>query len=267
VVVCTKAGYLPFDSAVPADPRTYFLSEYVEPGILDPKEIAGGMHCMHPKYLRDQIERSRRNLGLETIDVFYIHNPESQLGEVSSDVFRSRLKQAFKMLEAAVKDRLIQCYGIASWNAFRVGQSERGYMNLETCATIAHEVAGDAHHFRFLQMPFSLAMPEGWAGKSQAVGRRLTNTLEAAARLGIAVVGSATLSQGQLADGLPEMLAQKLGMNTDAERAIQFARSAPGLLTSLIGMGRPEHVALNIRVAEKPTMVASEWQALFTPTA
>lgn len=267
VVVCTKAGYLPFDSVVPADPRTYFGKEYVEAGILDPKEIAGGMHCMHPKYLRDQIERSRRNLGLETIDVFYVHNPESQLGEVNSEVFRSRLKQAFKMLEAAAKDGLIQFYGIASWNAFRVGQSERGYMNLETCVRIAQELAGGGHHFRFLQMPFSLAMPEAWAAKSQAVGHRLTNTLEAAACLGVAVVGSATLSQGQLTDGLPEMLAQRLGMNTDAERAIQFARSAPGLITSLIGMGRPEHVALNIRVAEEPPIAANAWQSLFTPTA
>ena len=37
------------------------------------------MHCMSPAYLENQIERSRRNLGMETIDLFYVHNPESQL--------------------------------------------------------------------------------------------------------------------------------------------------------------------------------------------
>ena len=95
VLVCTKAGYLSFDGNPPPDPRAYFHREYVETGVLDPKELAGGMHCMSPAYLENQIERSRRNLGLETIDLFYIHNPESQLADVSREVFRQRLKDAF----------------------------------------------------------------------------------------------------------------------------------------------------------------------------
>src|SRR5215471_1249322 len=65
VFVSTKAGYLSFDSDLPADPRAYFIHEYVEPGILDPRQIAGGMHCIAPTFLENQIERSRRNLGLE----------------------------------------------------------------------------------------------------------------------------------------------------------------------------------------------------------
>jgi aryl-alcohol dehydrogenase-like predicted oxidoreductase len=55
VFVCTKAGYLSFDGNLPADPRAYFLKEYVEPGILDPAQIAGGMHCIAPAYLENQI--------------------------------------------------------------------------------------------------------------------------------------------------------------------------------------------------------------------
>src|SRR5579862_1127042 len=42
IVICTKAGYLAFDSNLPADPRAYFQDEYIEPGILDPRQIAGG---------------------------------------------------------------------------------------------------------------------------------------------------------------------------------------------------------------------------------
>src|SRR5246127_867031 len=98
VLVSTKAGYLSFDGTLPADPRGYFMREYVESGILDPRQLAGGMHCMTPPYLENQIERSRRNLGLETIDLFYVHNPESQLGDVSREVFRDRLKNAFVVL-------------------------------------------------------------------------------------------------------------------------------------------------------------------------
>src|SRR5438270_726306 len=109
VLVCTKAGYLSFDGTMPADPRSYFMREYVESGELDPKQLAGGMHCMSPGYLENQIERSRKNLGLETIDVFYVHNPESQLADVSREVFHERLKSAFVMLEHKVKTGTL-CY-------------------------------------------------------------------------------------------------------------------------------------------------------------
>src|SRR5581483_9996348 len=95
VFIATKAGYLSFDGEMPPDPRAYFLREYVEPGILDPDQIAAGMHCMTPRYLEDQIARSRRNLNVDTIDLFYVHNPETQLQEVARDVFRERLESAF----------------------------------------------------------------------------------------------------------------------------------------------------------------------------
>ncbi len=108
VLVCTKAGYLSFDGNPPPDPRAYFHREYVETGVLDPTALAGGMHCMSPAYLENQIERSRRNLGLETIDLFYIHNPESQLADVSREVFRQRLKDAFALLEKLVKAGRLQ---------------------------------------------------------------------------------------------------------------------------------------------------------------
>src|SRR5215469_8596026 len=41
VLICTKAGYLSFDGNLPTDPREYFVKEYVENGILNPKELAG----------------------------------------------------------------------------------------------------------------------------------------------------------------------------------------------------------------------------------
>src|SRR5215469_8352351 len=96
VLVCTKAGYLSFDGNLPADPRKYFVKEYVEAGIVNTKDLAGGMHCIDPAYLEDQVERSRRNLGLETIDVFYLHNPETQLADVSAELFQLRLRHAFE---------------------------------------------------------------------------------------------------------------------------------------------------------------------------
>ena len=94
IIVCSKAGYLSFDSEVPQDPMEYFNSEYVKAGIFKREEVAG-MQCMAPGFLENQLERSRKNLGLETIDVYYLHNPEAQLAEVDEEHFNQRLKHAF----------------------------------------------------------------------------------------------------------------------------------------------------------------------------
>lgn len=264
VLVCTKAGYLSFDGDPPPDPRAYFHREYVETGVLDPNELAGGMHCMSAAYLENQIERSRRNLGLETIDLFYIHNPESQLADVSREFFRQRLKDAFAALEKMVKAGKIQSYGVATWSAFRVADSSRDYMDFFELAKIAHEVAGENHRFRFIQLPFSLAMPEAYGLINQRTGKEKMSLLSAAERLGIAVMGSATLYQARLTQGLPDFVGSILGMTTDADNAIQFARSAPGLTTALIGMGRKEHVAVNLKPALTNPTPPHEWKKLFT---
>ncbi len=264
VVVCTKAGYLSFDATLPPDPRAYFLREYVESGIVDPKELAGGMHSMAPRYLHDQIDRSRRNLGLETIDLFYLHNPETQLADVSPEVFRERLKRAFAALETSVKSGTLRYYGMATWNAFRVAAGSRDYIGLAEAADLARDVAGHGHHFRFIQLPFNLAMPEAYVLANQTVGKKNVSVLTAAAQLGIAVIGSATLYQGRLTHGLPVSISQSLGMQSDAENAIQFARSAPGLTTSLIGMGHVDHVAANLKPALLPPAKLEDWQKLFS---
>ena len=262
IIVCTKAGYLSLDGSVPADPRAYFTREYVETGVLKQEEIAGRMHCMAPKYLENQLDRSRKNLGLETIDVFYLHNPESQLGEVPREEFRSRIKSAFHTLEKAVKAGKIRWYGIASWNAFRVPEDETPFMSLELCLEAAHSAGGENHHFRFVQLPFNLGMPEAMCLPTQHFLKEHVSALEFGREHGLAMIGSASLYQGQLTHNLPEWLGEKIGMASDVERALQFARSATGILTALVGMGKPAHVFENIKVAKTPPMTADEFQNL-----
>ena len=263
VFVCTKAGYLSFDGSMPADPRGYFQREYLEPGILDAKDLAGGMHCIAPAYLENQIERSCRNLDLETLDLFYLHNPESQLADVSPEVFRQRLKDAFTLLEKLVKSSRIRFYGMATWNAFRVAPDARDSISLIDAVDIAEEVAGEDHHFRFIQLPFNLGMPEAFSLANQSFDKKFISTLAAATRLRIAAIGSATLHQGSLTHGLPEFVGKILGQDNDAANAIQFSRSAPGLITSLIGMSRVAHVNANLQPALSLPADEKTWMKLF----
>lgn len=263
VLVCTKAGYLPFDSSMPSDAVGYMRQEYVASGLAPAGEIVGGSHCIHPEYLSDQMERSRRNTGLETLDVFYLHNPETQLGHVAENVFYERLRRAFERLERAVSEKRIQWYGAATWGGFRANPADRSHLSLEKMVNTAKEVAGDKHRFRFVQLPFNLAMLEAYAYSNQVRGGEAASLLAQAPEFGVAVVASGTLYQGNLVSGLPAQLRESMGADTDVEAALQFARSATNLTTALVGMGRKEHVAGNVRVAAKNPISAAEWEGLF----
>jgi aryl-alcohol dehydrogenase-like predicted oxidoreductase len=195
------------------------------------------MHSMTPEFLADQIERSRINLGLETIDVFYLHNPETQLGFLTRAEFDERLLRAFGRLEQLAADQKIRWYGAATWDGFR-----KGALSLPRMVDLAREAGGPEHHFRFIQLPFNLGMVEAFVGRPESI-------LQAASRLGVAAIASATLSQGQALEHIPKALAGLLPDMTNAQRAIQFTRSTPGVAAALVGMSRPKHVIENLGVA------------------
>ena len=251
IVVCTKGGYLPFDGAPPTNVRQYVEENFIKPGITSWGDIAGGSHCMSAKYLQNQLEQSLRNMNLSCIDVYYVHNPESQLGAVSQDVFWKRLRDAFEFLEQSVADGKVKNYGVATWNGFRAEPDSNGYHSLERMVKVAKELAGDAHHFRFIQLPVNLGMPEALFFQNQKLGDEYVSTLEAAEAFAITAIASGSLLQGQAARGLPEAIRDPLGsLASDAQTGIQFVRSAPGIATALVGMSRVAHVEENLELVK-----------------
>jgi aryl-alcohol dehydrogenase-like predicted oxidoreductase len=263
IIVCTKAGFLTPDGEMPADPNAYFSREFLERGVFRVEDIAAGCHCMAPGYLADQLDRSRRNLGLETIDVFYLHNPETQLSEVPPDEFRRRIREAFLFLEAAVASKQIRAYGMATWNSFREDPKAAGFLSLADMVKIAKDVAGDDHHFRFVQLPFNLAMPEALTRPNQVVEGRSVPMVQAARAAGIALVTSAALLQGQLIKNLPAFVSGALGLKENASLALQFARSVPGLTTALVGMSQVPHVKANLQLIHAEPASREQFMKLF----
>ncbi len=230
-----------------------------------PGDVVAGTHCMTPRYLADQIERSRTNLGLESIDIYYVHNPESELEEVDRAEFLTRARAAFEALEQAVRDGKIRRYGTATWNGYREDPGAPGYLSLAELVGAARAVAGSDHHFKVIQLPYNLAMPEAFTRANQQVDGSFVPLLEAARRLGVYVVASASVYQGHLTRNLPPVVAELLpGLTSDAQRALQFVRSTPGIGTALVGMKSTAHVEENAAVARRPPTPWSEFQRLFS---
>ncbi|HYY41639.1 MAG TPA: aldo/keto reductase [Pyrinomonadaceae bacterium] len=267
VLLCTKGGYLPFDGAPPRGQegvRAYVEETFVQTGVADFSDIVAGSHCMTPKYLAHQIAQSQRNMGVETIDVYYVHNPETQAQVLPPAEFERRLRAAFEQLEQSVSEQKIRMYGVATWNGFRVVPQARGYHSLERMVELAREAGGADHHFRFVQLPFNLGMPEALTLANQTYQGAQVSLLEAGRALGVTLVASASILQGRVAHDIPDAIREPLGaLATDVMTAIQFTRSTPGLTTALVGMSRAPHVEENLRLARIEPASTEDYERLF----
>lgn len=251
--ICTKGGYIPLDGAVPASREDYqamVAREYLDRGLMTADDIVAGGHCLAPAFLADQVARSRTNLGVATIDVYYLHNPEQQRAVINAATFRERLTRAFEALEARAAAGDIAVYGCATWNGLRGARESRDHLSLEDLVNIAHTVAGREHHFRAIQLPISLAMSEAVRMPNQRLRGHDVTALQAASELGLSVFASAPLMQSKLAQDLPPAVREALPqLATDAQRAIAFVRGMPGVTTALVGMREAAHVVENLGAA------------------
>ena len=250
IVLCTKAGYVPLDGAPPKtreEYNNYLRAEYFDTGILRPDELVGGGHAVTPAFLRDQLQRSLHNLGVRGVDYFYLHNPEQQMSALAPKDFQARIRLAFEALEAIVAQGSIRAYGCATWSGLRLPAGSQGHLSLYELAGIARDVAGTSNHFKIVQLPVNLTMSEAVRLSTQRDPRgRLVHVIDAAAELGIDLVASAPLLQGQLTRDLPEQVRTLFPGSTDAQRALAFVRSVPSLVTAAVGMKEVRHVEENL---------------------
>jgi aryl-alcohol dehydrogenase-like predicted oxidoreductase len=269
VFVSTKGGFVPFDRERPADPGGFVRDTYVDPGLVDTDELVRGQHCIAPDFLADQIDRSLDNLDVESIDLYYVHNPETQLEATDRETVYDRLADAFERLERRVAGGDLHRYGVATWEALRVQPGSDAYLSLsaieDAAERAADRVGAERPHLEALQLPFNVHMADAFtvAGHPHPDGDGRVSALEYAAASGLAVFTSASLMQGRLADGLPAAVAAELAGDTAAQRAINFARSAPGVTCSLVGTGSPSHVAENVSAGRFDPLGAAAFDSIF----
>lgn len=265
IVIATKGGFVPFDGGYPADPKKWVYDTFIATDIAHANEFAATyQHCLSPAYLEVMIEWSLINLGVQTIDIYYLHNPETQRISFSHDTFRARMLDAFETLEMAVERGKIAGYGTATWSGYRSLTDAPEYVSITEMVGLATEVAGQKHHLRFLQLPYNLFMTEAFALENQQVGEEFMSAIAAANDLGLTVMTSAPLHQGRLATPIMAQLETFLpGMESHAQMALQFARSTPGVTTALVGMKDIEHVKENLDLLDRAPATAETINSMF----
>jgi uncharacterized protein YyaL (SSP411 family)/aryl-alcohol dehydrogenase-like predicted oxidoreductase len=131
-------------------------------------EVGEGLaHCIHPIWLEDQLGRSLTRLGLGTLDVCLLHNPEYFLSDAARrgvplaearDEFYRRVTEAFRHLELEATRGRVLYYGVSS-NSVVDDAGAPDATSLSRFLEAARAAGGDAHRFRVLQLPMNLLEP------------------------------------------------------------------------------------------------------------
>ena len=259
IFVSTKNGYVTNDGDIKEDLMQYVMREYGKTGIVKEGDISPGYHCMTLPYLNDQLERSLKNLGLDCIDLMYLHNSVEGQTHISREQFLKNLKDVFNFYEKKRKDGKIRFYGMATCECFRVTQENPLFLQLSEVMDLAIEVGGTEHGFRFIQLPFNLMLDQAYLTKNHTVNGKTVSLLEAAQIFNLGVFTSVPLLQGKL---LTTNVIPEFGGYNTSVRLLQFVRSTPGITAPLIGQKSESHVAENMNVMKIPPLSKLEFDNL-----
>jgi hypothetical protein len=196
IIVVSKVGYVQGQNLKLAEAREKSGRPY--PDMV--KYADGVWHCIHPEFLADQFVLSLDRLGLATLDVCLLHNPEYFLSEAVRrgqhdlpelrTTFYHRLERAFAFFESQVSAGRLQYYGVSSNTVTSPGNDPESTSlahMLEAAQTAARSTGVGTHHFRVVQCPMNLF--ESGAAVTANTGDSGTDTvLGYAQRLGLAVL-------------------------------------------------------------------------------
>ena len=260
IFVSTKNGYVTNDGDVNEEFWVNIQNTLVKPGVIKSGDISSGYHCMTIPYLQDQLARSMKNLGLDCIDLMYLHNAaEGQLQDVSKEEFTKKLKDVFEFYESQRKNGSIKYYGMATWECFRVPGNHPQYLSIFDIAKLAKEIGGQDNGFKFIQLPYNMYLDQALTLKNQGDANQYT-ILESCINLGIGVFASVPLMQAKLL--APNVLPEFGNLSKPSHRAMQFVRSTPGIISPLVGQKTQAHVQENLDLLSTPVLSQTEFTEL-----
>ena len=201
IIVVSKVGYMQGKNLNEAVQREQVGQPYEEVV----KYMEGCWHCIHPDFLVNQWNHSADRLGLETIDVYLLHNPEYFLSDAqkrsrdptdfkdSQEAYYNRIYRAFVQMEQLTLDGKIGCYGISS-NTFPSPESDFEHTSLDRVYEAACRAGATVHgnhranHFKVIQLPYNLFEHGAFTTVNNEIDRKNVTVLEGAKSLGIGVL-------------------------------------------------------------------------------
>jgi uncharacterized protein len=211
-------------------------------------------HCIHPRFLADQLKGSLDRLALPAVDVYLLHNPEyffsdwvhrSPKGDLAAarETFYARCTEAFAELERQVQAGKLAWYGVSS-NTFGSPAAAAEFVSLErlleAARTAAQRVHGGPSRLAVVQCPLNVFENGPALEPNQSSGRSF---LDLAKAEGLAVLINRPLNA--IVERRLVRLADRLAPRPDhAEQVEEPLMALSGLETDFAQRFRPSIVEL-----------------------
>lgn len=268
VIVCSKGGFIQLSYPFPTNPYEWINKNIIDAALASSQDIEIDQHCMTPDFLEYSCKKSLANLQLETLDIYFLHNPEMQLVRLGKEAFYKEIEKIFTRFEKLADDGLFKYYGVAVWNAFILDDNEAEHISLERLVQIAQKVGGENHRFKYIQTPFNIAKTQIYSINTQKVDNKPCTLIQAAKKLGIDIIGSSSLLQMNLFkksfnSEVGFILDESMTLENDIQLALQFVRSTSGVLSSLFASKTPVHIKNNVKIASIKATPPSRYNLLY----
>lgn len=266
LIICSKGGFIQLEYPFPKNPYEWIEENIIEKNLAKKEDIEIDQHCISPNFLEWSCKRSIQNLGVKSLDIYFLHNPEMQYMKLGEKKFYKKIENIFQRFEKLADEGLFRYYGVAVWNGFTSQTGE--LISLEKLVKIAKKVGGENHRFKYIQTPFNMAKTNIYTQDTQSVDGAKCTLLQAAHRLNIGVISSSSLLQMNLfkKSFSPEsgvILDESMTLTSDIQLALQFVRSTPGIISSLFGSIKPLHVKQNIEISKVKSVSRAKYDLLY----
>ena len=108
LIICSKGGFIQLEYPFPENPYTWINENLIQSSLAKEEDIELDQHCMTPDYLEWSCKRSLKNLEIDTIDIYFLHNPEIQISKLGYKTWLKKVESAFKRFERMVKEDEIE---------------------------------------------------------------------------------------------------------------------------------------------------------------
>lgn len=250
IIIATKGGFIPADYRKSQDLdetyvknhknkiREFFLNHICKESNLKKEQISdalGAGNSSHKDFISWCFEESRKNLNLETIDIYYLHNPSNYLKYIGEEKFYNDLLETFKYLEKQIEKGSLKSYGFATSSGFLIDEKNEAHLSLSKILETARIAGGENHNFKFIQLPFNKNKKDASVLKNQIIGTNSLTILEAAEKLDISVITNISLDQSKSID------------KYTIDEMIEFLVDNKKISSSLLGMKTIKYVPKNIK--------------------
>lgn len=267
LIITSKGGFIQLEYPFPSNPYTWIDENLINNKLATAEDIELDQHCITPDFLEWSLKRSLENVGVESFDIYYLHNPEMQLQRLGEKEFYKLIERVFKRFEKLADEGLLKYYGVAVWNGF-ISQRDDELLSLEKLVECAKKVGGENHRFKYIQFPFNMAKTAAYTEFTQKVKGEECTILQAAYRLKIGVISSSSLLQRKLfqkpfSAEVGVVLDDTMTIKDDVGLALQFVRSTPSIVSSLFGSIVPRHIKENCEIAKVKAVPKAKYDLLY----